>query len=495
MPDPHVAVDADPTGAPPPHVLVVFGAVGDLARRKLLPALYHLHMAQLLPAEWRLVGNTRGELSDEEFRTIVRAALAEFARCPVDGDAWTAFSQRLSFCSGELTADTTRDLEQRVRALERDMGAEGVARRLHYLSVPPGAFPSLTEGLGASSLTERGKVVFEKPFGNDLDSFHALDELVRATLAEEQVYRIDHFLAKEAVQNSLALRFANGMFEPVWNRTHIDSVQIDVPETLDVGTRAGFYEHTGALRDMVATHLLQVLSIIAMEPPTLLGGDPLLGEKVKVFESIQPLSRDDVVYGQYDGYRQAQGVAADSRTETYAAARVEIDNWRWADVPFLLRTGKAMAEDRQVVTLVFKRPPLSLFPDMARLEQVRDHLRLDLSGDGGVAVSFLSKVPGATMRLGRAEMAFSYGTAHRSALVGPYERLLLDALLGDRTLFTRADGVERTWELVQPVLDDPPATRPYARGSWGPGEADALVAPRRWLLPEPTVEPETGQPA
>ena len=494
MPDPHVAVDAGPTGAPPPHVLVVFGAVGDLARRKLLPALYHLHLEGLLPAEWRLVGNTRGELSDEDFRTVVRGALLEFAGCPVEGDAWAVFSQRLTYCSGEFTADSAGDLEQRVHALERDMGAEGVARRLHYLSVPPSAFPSITEGLGASALTERGKVVFEKPFGNDLASFHALDELVRATLAEEQVYRIDHFLAKEAVQNTLALRFANGMFEPVWNRTHIDSVQIDVPETLEVGTRAGFYEHTGALRDMVATHLLQVLSIIAMEPPTLLGGDPLLGEKVKVFESIQPLSRHDVVYGQYEGYRDAPGVAADSRTETYAAAQIEIDNWRWADVPFLLRTGKAMAEDRQVVTLVFKRPPLALFPDMERLDQVRDHLRLDLSGDGGVAVSFLSKVPGAGLHLGRARMAFSYGGAYHSALVGPYERLLLDALLGDRTLFTRADGVERTWELVQSVLDHPPETHRYPRGSWGPREADTLVAPRRWLLPEPAVTPEAGQP-
>lgn len=476
---------ADPTGAPGPHVIVVFGATGDLARRKLLPALYHLHLERLLPSSWRLVGNSRGDVTDEGFRSIARAAVDEFARCEIDGQEWTSFSQRLSYCSGEFAAGSTRDLGQRVASLERDMGADGSARRLHYLSVPPSAFASITEGLGESGLTKRGKVVFEKPFGSDVASFHALDELVRATLAEEQVYRIDHFLAKEAVQNTLALRFANGMFEPVWNRTHIDHVQIDVPETLDVGTRSGFYEHTGALRDMVVTHLFQVLSIIAMEPPTALTGDPVLGEKVKVFESIQPLRRDDVVFGQYEGYRDAKGVAADSATETYAAARVEIDNWRWADVPFLLRTGKAMAQSRQTVTLAFKRPPLTLFADMDTIDPVRDHLTLDLSDNGGVAVSFLSKVPGPKLRLGRARMAFSYEGAFSSVLVGPYERLLLDALLGDRTLFTRADGIERTWELVQPVLDDPPPAHIYPRGSWGPPEANALIAPRDWHLPEP----------
>jgi glucose-6-phosphate 1-dehydrogenase len=307
---------------------------------------------------------------------------------------------------------------------------------------------------------------------------------VRRVLDEDQIYRIDHFLGKETLQNVLALRFANGMFEPVWNRHHIDHVQIDVPEKLGIGTRAQFYEPTGALRDMVVTHLLQVLSVIAMEPPTSMDPKPLLDEKTKVLESVQPLGPDDVVRGQFEGYRELDGVAPDSQTETFVAARVCVDNWRWAGVPFYLRTGKRMAESRQCVTLAFAEPPRQMFRDAPIDRLPNDYLTLDLAGDEAVTLSFLAKIPGPAVRLGPARMTFSYAGSFGSEMIGPYERLLHDALLGDRTLFTRSDGIARTWELVKEVLDHPPPLHPYPPGSWGPKAAEDLIAPRRWYLPE-----------
>ncbi|MDP9405647.1 MAG: glucose-6-phosphate dehydrogenase [Actinomycetota bacterium] len=469
---------------PPDTVLVVFGGNGDLSRRKLLPALWRLHVEGLLPRDWRIIGNSRSEFSDEQFDAFAADAIDEFCGSRPSGDAWKTFADRLSYVSFEFQPGDTETLRDAVAAVERDLG--GDVRRLFYLAVPPPAFPVITEALEEAKLVERARVVYEKPFGLDADSFARLNALTHEVLADEQIYTIDHFLGKETLQNVLALRFANGMFEPVWNRSHIDSVQIDVPETLSIGTRAGFYERTGALRDMIVTHLFQVLAVVAMEPPYAFEATPLLDEKAKIFESMLPLRGEDMVRGQYDGYRETDGVAPDSDTETFVAVRACVDNWRWAGVPFYLRTGKCMADSRQSVTLAFREPPHRLFPDLPRDGMANDHLTLELGGTEGMRISFLAKRPGPTLTLAPASMTFTYDGSFGSEAIGPYERLLHDALLGDRTLFTRADGIARTWELVADVLADPPPLHSYPQGSWGPEAAEALIAPRRWHLPHRT---------
>ena len=300
--------------------------------------------------------------------------------------------------------------------------------------------------------------------------------------SEEQVFRIDHFLGKESVQNVLALRFANGLFEPVWNRDHIDHVQIDVPETLSIGSRAGFYEGTGALRDMVVTHLLQVLGFVAMEPPVALDAPSLLEEKLKVFRALKPLDPARVVRGQYEGYLEEDGVAPESSTETFVALEAEIDNWRWAGVPFYLRTGKRLAEGRRVITVAFKEPPLRMFGGDGFGP---NELVFEVAEPGGISLDFLAKVPGPTLRLGEARMRFEYADSFCvAAELEAYERLIHDAMLGDRTLFTSAVGIERLWAVVAPVLESPPPVQAYPAGSWGPRAAVDLVAPRRWHLPD-----------
>jgi glucose-6-phosphate 1-dehydrogenase len=464
------------------HVLVIFGANGDLARRKLLPALYHLAEEGLLPARYAIIGSSRSEMSTDEFRDFAREAIDEFCRCEPSEPTWRDFSQRLSYVSHDFRPGHTHVLDDAVRKAEADLG--GSVRRLFYLAVPPVAFPDITKGLAECGLTEQARVVYEKPFGTDIDSFRRLNSLVNEMLDTSQIYRIDHFLGKETLQNILALRFANGMFEPVWNRSHIDHVQIDVPEELGVGARAGFYEKTGAFRDMIVTHLFQALSFIAMEPPSSLNPEALINEKVKVFESMVPLKPDDIVRGRFEGYEELNGVRPDSDTETFAAARVFIDNWRWADVPFYLRTGKRMAQSRQSITLAFRKPPLSIFSDAPAQTVDRNHLSLELGHDEGISLSFLAKVPGPTIRLGPARMDFRYKSAFSSRLIEAYERLIHDALIGDPTLFTRPDGIERTWEIVTNALAHPSRLHRYPQGSWGPRAAEELIAPRRWHLPE-----------
>ena len=466
---------------PDNHVVVIFGANGDLSRRKLLPTLYHLYREGMMPEDFRIIGSSRSEISDEEFVELARNAVSEFGRCKVD-EAWESFANRLSYAPTAFGPDNTSEVEEDVYRAEKELG--GTARRLFYLSVPPSVFPGITQGLAKSGLSDGARVVFEKPFGSDLESFRELDAVVRASLNDDQVYRIDHFLGKETVQNILALRFANGMFEPVWNRQHIDHVQIDVPETLGIGTRAGFYESVGAMRDMIVTHLFQVLSFIAIEPPALFHPKSLMDEVAKVFESMAPIDAGRVVYGQYRGYRDEDGVATNSTTETFAAVEVAVDNWRWAGVPFYLRTGKKLAESRQVVTLAFRAPPRQMFREVRSREFDHDHLTIDLGPNEGLRLSFLAKVPGPTIELDQAHMDFNYSGSFGSNLIGPYERLIHDALIGDRTLFTRADGIERTWEIVQPVLETHDAVYGYEPGSWGPEEANELIAPRRWYLPE-----------
>ena len=462
---------------PDDHVIVLFGATGDLARRKLLPGLFRLYGAGLLPENFRIVATSRADLDADGFVAFARDANLEFGRHPELNGSWDAFARNVSYVetgAGQLAGAVAR--------AERELG--GSPRRLHYLSIPPLAFESVVSTLGESGLADGARVVLEKPFGTDLETARALNATVHSVFPEEDVFRIDHFLGKETVQNILALRFANGVFEPVWNRDHIAHIQIDVPETLSIGTRGGFYEETGAFRDMIVTHLLQVLGFVAMEPPTSFEATALLNETAKVFESITPIRPRDVVYGQYWGYREEEGVAPDSDVETFVAARVEVDNWRWAGVPFYLRTGKKMAESRRLLTIAFRDPPRRMFG--AENGFAPNELVFDLGDPGGISASFLAKVPGPTMQLAPAHLRLEHGESFpvQNGLEA-YERLIHDALMGDRTLFTRADGIERLWEVSSEVLTNRPPVHFYAPGSWGPPAAtDELIAPGRWRLPE-----------
>jgi glucose-6-phosphate 1-dehydrogenase len=463
---------------PKPHVIVLFGATGDLARRKLIPGLFHLEQVGLMPEDYRIIGSTLEDLDDDSFRQHARGALDEFCRMGVDDPEWQAFESRLAFAPARADA-----LHDAVATAEQEIGRE--TRRLHYLSVPPSAAGAVVHTLGEAHLAGRARVIMEKPFGTDLKSAHALNETVHEVFREDQIFRIDHFLGKEAALNMLTLRFANGFLEPVWNRERIDHVQIDVPETLSIGTRGAFYEGTGAYRDMVVTHLMQVLAVVAMEPPPSLEPRALVDEKLKVFRSVLPIQPRDVVFGQYAGYQQEPGVARDSRVETFVAARLSVDNWRWAGVPFFLRTGKRMAESARVISIAFREPPKSMFPSNAGFGTAGpDHLTFDLSDTPRLSLSFYGKRPGPGMKLDKASMQFSLGeTPEHKDVLEAYERLIHDAMTGDRTLFTTAEGVERLWEISAPLLDRPPRPREYPQGSWGPSEIGGLIAPRQWRLP------------
>jgi glucose-6-phosphate 1-dehydrogenase len=470
---------------PDDHVIVLFGATGDLARRKLLPGLFHLHVAGLLPHEYRVIGSAPESfaLTDEEFRAHARDAVTQFGLTKPDDPAWPGFEQRLSF--GMAEPGNTSELQAAVQRAEKEIGCS--PRRLFHLAIPPAAFASVAGMLGDSGLAEGAtRVIIEKPFGTDLESARVLNRALHAVFDESQVFRIDHFLGKEAVDNIVALRFANGLFEPVWNRAHLRYVQIDVPETLSIEGRAAFYDATGAYRDMIVTHLFQVMAFVAMEPPVSLSAEHLRDEKEKVFEALRPIDVRHVVRGQYQGYRSEPGVAADSDTETMVAVRAEVDNWRWQGVPFFLRSGKAMGASRQIITLGFHQPPLRMFraklPDTPA-DRVNE-IVIDFADPGSISTGFLAKVPGPELALGHATMTFNYqdSFAAANALEG-YERLILLAMMGDQSLFTRSDGIERLWEISTPLLDNPPPVEPYARGSWGPKSVSKLIAPYRWHLP------------
>jgi glucose-6-phosphate 1-dehydrogenase len=460
-------------------VVVLVGATGDLSRRKLLPGLFHLVSAGFIPG-CRIIGVSLDDLTTDAFRGLARSAIdSHFTRKVGDADG-CAFAQALDYVP--LAAGPTR-LAQAVAEAEAGFGGE--ARRLHYLSVPPAAALSAVRLLGEAGLVERARVVMEKPFGVDLASAVSLNARLHEVFAEDQIFRIDHFLGKEAAQNILAFRFANGLFEPIWNRTFIDHVQIDVPETLGLGSRAAFYEATGAFRDMVVTHLFQILGFMAMEPPTALEPGPINEEKNKVFRSVLPIDPMAVVRGQYTGYRSEEGVDPESDTETFIAMKCAIDNWRWAGVPFFLRTGKRMAEGQRIISIAFREPPKSMFPVGSGVgAQGPDHLTFDLADSSRMSLSFYGKRPGPGMRLDKLSLQFAlHETGFAGEVLEAYERLILDAMRGDRTLFTSAEGIERLWDLSRPLLEAPPPVRLYAQGSWGPKSIHQLVAPNAWRLP------------
>jgi glucose-6-phosphate 1-dehydrogenase len=469
------------TLAPPdPHVIVLFGATGDLARRKLLPGLLHLSDAGLMPPSFRVVATSLDALDDEGFRGLARRAVDDFARHRFAEEQWADFARRLTYVPHDAGVDA---LARAVGEAVEDCGHS--TRLLHYLSVPPAAAGATVRMLGEAGLARNARVVMEKPFGTDLESACRLNAEVHEVFAEHQVFRIDHFLGKEAAQNILALRFANGLFEPIWNRLHIDHVQIDVPETLSIGTRAGFYETTGAYRDMVVTHLMQILAFVAMEPPTALEPRAITEEKNKVFRSLKPLDPARVVRGQYEGYRSEPGVAADSDTETFVALRCEVDSWRWSGVPFYLRTGKQMAESARIISISYHEPPAGMFPEASGVgDYGPDHLTFDLDESSRLSLSFYGKRPGPGMRLDKMSMQFSLEeTGTDDDALEAYERLIHDAMVGDHTLFTTAEGIERLWEVSTPLLEHPSPLHTYAPGTWGPDAAQALIAPHGWRLP------------
>jgi glucose-6-phosphate 1-dehydrogenase len=462
-----------------PYVMVLFGATGDLAKRKLLPAMLHLTEAGLLP-DFRLVGVSLDEMDDDEFRKMAKEACATYGRSGCDDARWKALDDKLFYVP---LASGSEGLRDKVDSCGRELSPE--YRILHYLSVPPSAARSVLKTIGEAKLNERAAVIMEKPFGVDLSSAQSLNDAVHEIFSEDQVYRIDHFLGKEAAQNILAFRFANGLFEPIWNRDHIDHVQIDVPETLSVGERAEFYEGTGAFNDMVVTHLFQILGFVAMEPPTALEPGAISEEKNKVFRSMCPLDPSKVVRGQYEGYRATPGVAPDSETETFVALECMIDNWRWAGVPFYLRTGKRLAEGARIISIAFREPPRSMFPEGSGVGAAGpDHLTFDLADSSRLSLSFYGKRPGPGMTLDKLSLQFAlHETGYEDDVLEAYERLIHDAMTGDRTLFTAAEGIERLWEISEPLLQDPPPIHPYFQGSWGPMVIDNLIAPRRWRLP------------
>jgi glucose-6-phosphate 1-dehydrogenase len=462
-----------------PHVIVLFGATGDLARRKLLPGLLHLSCSDLAP-EIRIIGTSLDEIDNETFRKQALKACHEFCRHDVSEDLCDEFVNNLVFVSQQAGPEALASaVAEQVEALGDD------ARLLHYLSVPPAAVMHVMEALHKADLVQNSRVIMEKPFGVDLDSARELNKAIHERFEEEQIFRIDHFLGKEAAQNILAFRFANGLFEPIWNRNFIDHVQIDVPEKLTCESRAGFYDAVGAFKDMVVTHLFQILAFVAMEPPTELAPNAIGEEKNKVFRSMRPLDPSEVVRGQYRGYRDEPGVPTESDTETFIALKCEIDNWRWAGVPFFLRTGKGLAEGQRIISIAFNEPPRSMFPPGSGVGQKGpDHLTFDLADVSKMSLSFYGKRPGPGMKLDKLSLQFTMEeTSHAGDVLEAYERLILDAMRGDRTLYNTAEGIERLWEVSAPLLEDPPPTRSYDLDSWGPNAVHPLIAPRAWRLP------------
>jgi glucose-6-phosphate 1-dehydrogenase len=490
----------DSANPAPPCVLVIFGAAGDLTRRLLMPALYNLRRSGLLPDGFRIIGVARGTKSDEAFRREFDASMHAFAKDAENGGDWKWLRERMSYLKGDLQDPTT------YRALGEQLEKAGPGNVLFYLATPPSLFAPVIEQLGKAKLLEEcesawRRVIVEKPFGTDLRSARALNRKILSVMSEKQVFRIDHYLGKETVQNIMVFRFGNGIFEPLWNRNHIDHVQITVAETVGVGTRGKFYDATGALRDMIPNHLFQLLELTAMEPPTCFDADAVRTEKSKVLESVHAFGTRDaernVVRGQYgegaiDGkavtaYRQSPDVAPDSKTETYVALKLMMDNWRWAGVPFYLRTGKALRTRRSEIVIRFKQAPFALFRDTPVEHLTPNDLVLHIQPEEGVTLSIGAKKPGPRVIMGSVGLRFDYKDYFEVAPSTGYETLIYDCMTGDTTLFKRAEEIEAGWRIVQPLLDlwsdgDAAAPAAYAAGSQGPQEADELLAcdGRQW---------------
>ena len=466
--------------APEDQDIVIIGGTGDLARRKLLPALYNLAVADLLPSAGGIIGLAPSDLDDDSFRALTRESIEQFSRTGLDEKSWTRLASRLMFV--RLEEDAYARLAERARESER----------LVYLAVPPSAVPGIIGSLHDASLVQGTRLVIEKPFGRDLASAKELNSTVHKVFDESQVFRIDHYLGKETVQNILVFRFGNALYERAWNREAIDHMQITVAESLGVEGRGAFYEEAGALRDIVQNHVFQVLGLLTMEPPVSMAPEAIRDEKSKVFSAMRPLDPTRTVRSQYvagtiegeeaAGYREEQGVAPDSQTETFFAAQMEIDSWRWAGVPFFLRTGKRLPRRTTEVSIVFRDVPLCFFEETDTQDLRPNHLVLRIQPEEEINFSFVAKQPGPQMSVQQVGMEFSYRDSFMTEPAEAYERLLHDAMEGDHTLFAREDGVERAWKVVQPVLDSPAPLCTYAAGSWGPPEADELIAPRAWHL-------------
>ncbi len=483
-----------------PCAVVIFGASGDLTRRKLMPALYNLTHEQRLSSSFAVIGVARREKSDEGFRDEMRQAVVEFSRARIDQSVWDSFAKRFYYLTGDFNnADTYPKLKAALARCDQMHGTLGNC--IYYLSTPPEAYDEIIEGLGRVGLQhpdEQSKgwkrIVIEKPFGHDLATARELNARVGAVFEERQVYRIDHYLGKETVQNISVFRFANGMFEPIWNHKYIDHVQITAAEEVTVGSRAGYYDTTGALRDMIQNHMLQVFALIAMEPPVAFDADTVRDEKHKVFRAVRKIQPSEVaqhtVRAQYaagsvagkkiSGYLEESNVNPGSTTETYAAIKFFVDNWRWAGVPFYIRTGKAMARRITEVVIQFHKPPQILFDEKSAGTIEPNLLVLRIQPDEGISIRSEVKLPGQRVRIRPVTMDFRYGTSFGVEIAEAYERLILDCMLGDSTLFTRRDGLEKTWEFVDEILEgwrqqNLKKLPQYEAGTWGPAEAQELM--------------------
>ncbi|HEU5066152.1 MAG TPA: glucose-6-phosphate dehydrogenase [Gaiellaceae bacterium] len=486
-----------PRRTPEPCVLVIFGASGDLTRRKIFPALYALAYRRLLPERFAVVGAARSDLSDDEYRDRMEHAVREFGRDDFEQEVWDGLADATRYVSMDFANESREDkLSDLLTELDEGRGTRG--NRVYYLAVPPQAMPTIVRELGERRKTEGWtRLIVEKPFGHDLASARELTGLIGGSFAEEEVFRIDHYLGKETVQNMLALRFANGIFEPIWSRQFIDHIQITVAETLGVEGRAAYYEQAGAIRDIFQNHMLQLVALTAMEPPIDFTADSVRNEKVKVLKAMRTPGPKNVVRGQYGpgfvegteapGYRDEDDVDPQSMIETYVAAKLFVDNWRWADTPIYVRTGKSLARRETTIAIQFQRAPHPPFEDSATEELQPNLLLVHVQPDEGVSLAIGAKVPGQGMRIRTVHMDFMYGGAFRVELPDAYERLILDAMLGDQTLFTRSDEVEEQWSIVDAIVAgwarDRPAFPNYAAGTWGPAAADELIQRdgREWL--------------